>query len=71
MEEAAKLTLCGFILHNLAIQHGFNGDDLDSIEDDEDIGHFFAEENGDRQGNQDPPHGTRRNQLLPFFRRQV
>ena len=68
MEEAAKLTLSGFILHNLSIQHGYNGEDLDNIED-EQAGHFFAEESGDQPVDQDPPRGTRRNQLLPFFQR--
>jgi hypothetical protein len=66
MEEAAKMTLSGFILNNLAIQHGFNGDELDDVED-RDAGHFFAIESGDQQGDQETPRGTRRNQLLPFF----
>ena len=61
MEEAAKLTLSGFILHNFAIRHGFNGEDLDTIED-ENLGHF-VEESGDQPGDHHPPRGTRRNQF--------
>ncbi len=68
MELAAKLTLGGYILHNLSIQHGFNGDELDDIED-ENLGHFFTDESVHNLGDHDPPRGRRRNQLLAFFQR--
>ena len=68
MDEAAKIVVCAFILHNLAIQFGDNGDDF--IEDDDQP--ESPADGGDQLEEGDNAADTRerrRNQLLNFFQR--
>ena len=65
LEEASKIIVSCFILHNLCVQFGDRGDDLDGDGDDDD-----DPQNGPDQvprGEHFEQREGRRNQLLRFF----
>jgi hypothetical protein len=65
---ASKLIECGCILHNLAIQHGFSGEELGEEDDQPGEGQFNGQDQPDPGlFQQDPLRERRRNQLLAFF----
>ena len=73
MVLASKLIECGCILHNLAIQHGYSGEDL--LDDDQpqdgqargQEGQAHGDGPGHQTPEQDPPRERRRNELLACF----
>ena len=67
MKEASKFIVCAFILHNLAIKFGDNGEELPSADS---VNPSSTEERGsDAEGASAPLRERRRNQLLQFFQR--
>ena len=63
IEEASKLIICGFILHNMCISAGDDGNDLDGEDDDQDLENEVPDlHTQDLNGSE-----KRRQQLLNFF----
>ena len=73
MVLASKLIECGCILHNLAIHHGYSGEDLQDDDQPQDgqasgqEGQAHLEGLGPQEPEQDPPRERRRNELLACF----
>ena len=65
LEQASKLTQCGFIVHNMCLDFGDNGDDLEEVD-------YNGQNPASRIFQQDPPIlmqqvANRRQELLQSF----
>ncbi|XP_065643973.1 putative nuclease HARBI1 [Hydra vulgaris] len=60
VEDASKLIMCGFVIHNLCIRHGDNGNDFEEREEEQADENLAQENQNDRALN-------RRLQLLNYF----
>jgi hypothetical protein len=68
MEFASKLVICACILHNLAIDHGDQGEDLDEAEGSKNVPEAVVERNpGVSQRERKDFDESRREELLRDF----